>query len=46
MTTTTLYTYVNGDGSLKAVGQHLLDTAKAGESRAARSGSAQHAQSE
>ncbi len=46
ITTTTLYTYVNGDGSLKAVGQHLLDTAKAGEPRAARSGSARHAQPE
>ena len=46
ITTTTLYTYVNGDGSLKAVGQHLLDTAKAGEPRAARSGSTRHAQPE
>ena len=44
ITTTTLYTYINGDGSLKAVGQHLLDTAKAAEPRAARPGSARHAQ--
>lgn len=27
ITTTTLYTYVNGDGSVKAIGQRLLDTA-------------------
>jgi DNA invertase Pin-like site-specific DNA recombinase len=44
LTTTTLYTYVNGDGSPKAVGQHLLDTAKAAEPPAARPGSARHAQ--
>ena len=30
MTTTTLYTYVNGDGSVKAAGQRLLDSAAAG----------------
>lgn len=29
ITTTTLYTYVNGDGSPKALGQHLLNTAGA-----------------
>jgi DNA invertase Pin-like site-specific DNA recombinase len=44
ITTTTLYTYVNGDGSLKTVGQHLLDTAKATEPRTARPGSARPAQ--
>ncbi len=27
ITTTTLYTYVNGDGSVKEIGQRLLDTA-------------------
>jgi hypothetical protein len=26
ITTTTLYSYVNGDGSLKALGQALLDS--------------------
>jgi DNA invertase Pin-like site-specific DNA recombinase len=29
-TTSTLYAYVNGDGSLKAIGQRLLDNNKAG----------------
>ena len=29
ITTTTLYAYVNGDGSLKEVGQKLLDNSKA-----------------
>ncbi len=28
MTTTTLYDYVNGDGTLKEQGQRLLDSAK------------------
>jgi len=40
ITTTTLYTYVNGDGSPKAVGQHLLDAARAAERPAVRPGSA------
>ena len=26
VTTTTLYTYVNGDGSVKEIGQRLLDS--------------------
>ena len=30
ITTSTLYAYVNGDGSLKAIGQRLLDNNKAG----------------
>jgi DNA invertase Pin-like site-specific DNA recombinase len=30
ITTSTLYSYVNGDGSLKAIGQRLRDTNKAG----------------
>ena len=30
ITTSTLYSYVNGDGSLKAIGQRLLDNNKAG----------------
>ena len=29
-TTSTWYAYVNGDGSLKAIGQRLLDNTKAG----------------
>src|SRR4029453_1478079 len=42
ITTTTLYTYVNGDGSPKAVGQHLLDAARAAERPAVRPGRARH----
>lgn len=38
ITTTTLYTYVNGDGSPKAMGQHVLEAAKAAEARPPRSG--------
>lgn len=30
ITTSTLYAYVNGDGSLKEIGQHLLDNKKGG----------------
>jgi DNA invertase Pin-like site-specific DNA recombinase len=43
ITTTTLYTYVNGDGSLKAAGQHLLEAARAAEPHAVRPGSTRHA---
>jgi DNA invertase Pin-like site-specific DNA recombinase len=39
MTTTTLYTYVNGDGSLKAAGQRTLSTAGAADHQAVRRGS-------
>jgi hypothetical protein len=42
ITTTTLYTYVNGDGSPKAAGQHLLDAARAAEPHAGRPGRARH----
>ena len=38
ITTTTLYTYVNGDGSLKAAGQHTLNAAGAAEYQAGRQG--------
>lgn len=38
ITTTTLYTYVNGDGSPKASGQHLLNAAWAADHRAVRQG--------
>ena len=30
ITTSTLYAYVNGDGSLKEIGQRLLDNKKGG----------------
>ena len=36
ITTTTLYTYVNGDGSPKAAGQYLLNTAGAADPHAGR----------
>jgi hypothetical protein len=42
ITTTTLYTYVNGDGSPKAAGQHLLEAARAAEPHAGRPGRARH----
>ena len=38
ITTTTLYTYVNGDGSPKARGQHVLEAAQAVEPRTPRPG--------
>jgi hypothetical protein len=39
LTTTTLYTYVNGDGTPKAAGQAVLDgTHRAGTAAKARSG--------
>jgi DNA invertase Pin-like site-specific DNA recombinase len=38
ITTTTLYTYVNGDGSLKAAGQRTLNAAGAAEHQAGRQG--------
>jgi DNA invertase Pin-like site-specific DNA recombinase len=38
ITTTTLYTYVNGDGSPKAAGQHLLNAASAADSHAGQQG--------
>lgn len=38
ITTTTLYTYVNGDGSLKAVGQRTLTAAGAADHQAVRQG--------
>jgi hypothetical protein len=34
ITTTTLYTYVNGDGSLKAAGQRTLNAASTADHRA------------
>ena len=39
ITTTTLYTYVNGDGSLKAAGQRTLNAAGVAEHQAVRQGS-------
>jgi DNA invertase Pin-like site-specific DNA recombinase len=44
ITTTTLYTYVNGDGSPKAAGQRLLDAARAADLHAVRPGSTRPAQ--
>ena len=46
ITTTTLYTYVNGDGSPKAMGQHVLEAAKAAEPRTPRPGQVWQAQLE
>ncbi len=36
ITRTTLYAYVNGDGSVKEVGQRLLDAAQTNETRKTR----------
>jgi len=44
ITTTTLYTYVNGDGSPKAAGQRVLEAARAAAPHARRPGSARLAQ--
>jgi len=38
ITTTTLYTYVNGDGSPKEAGQRTLNAADAADHRAVRQG--------
>jgi DNA invertase Pin-like site-specific DNA recombinase len=43
ITTTTLYTYVNGDGSPKASGQHLLNAVGAADHQAVRRGIALNA---
>ncbi len=43
ITTTTLYTYVNGDGSPKEAGQRTLNAAGAADHRAVRQGIALHA---
>ena len=42
ITTTTLYTYVNGDGSPKASGQHILNAVGAADHQAVRRGIALH----
>ena len=44
ITTTTLYAYVNGDGTVKEIGQRLLDQAGAPEERSSRSGTSRRGQ--